>query len=48
MEFKSGPIKLSVAPRPRDAAADRATLQAIQAAIEAEDYAAAVARAGAA
>jgi type IV pilus assembly protein PilF len=45
MEFKSGPIKLSVGPRPRDAAADRAILQAIEAALDAEDYAGAVARA---
>jgi type IV pilus assembly protein PilF len=48
MEFKSGPIKLSVGPKPRDPAADRATLQAIEAALEAEDYPAAVARAEAA
>jgi type IV pilus assembly protein PilF len=48
MEFKSGPIKLSVGPRPRDAAVDRATLQAIQTALDAEDYAAAVAKAQAA
>jgi type IV pilus assembly protein PilF len=48
MEFKSGPIKISVGPRPRDAAADRVTLQAIQAALDAEDYPGAVARADAA
>jgi tetratricopeptide (TPR) repeat protein len=48
MEFKSGPIKLSVGPKPRDPAADLATLQAIEAALEAEDYAAAMARAEAA
>lgn len=48
MEFKSGPIKLSVGPKPRDPAADRATLQAIEAALEAEDYARAVGLAGAA
>src|SRR5258708_33000518 len=45
MEFKSGPIKLSVGPRPRDPAADRATLEALETALDAEDYAGAVARA---
>jgi type IV pilus assembly protein PilF len=48
MEFKSGPIKLSVGPRPRVVAADRATLQAIEQALDAEDYAGAVAGARAA
>lgn len=41
MEFKSGPIKLSVAPKPRDPEADRATLRAIEAALD-RDAAAAV------
>jgi Flp pilus assembly protein TadD len=48
MEFKSGPIKLSVGPKPRDAAADRVTLEAIQTALDAEDYEAAVGKAAAA
>src|SRR5437868_9390709 len=48
MEFKSGPIKLSVGPRPRDPAADRAALQAIETALDAEDFAGAVAKARAA
>ena len=35
MEFKSGPIKLSVGAKPRDAEADRATLKAIDARLQA-------------
>lgn len=48
MEFKSGPIKLSVGARPRDPEADRATLRAIQATLERGDVAAAVGQAEAA
>ncbi|THD64811.1 tetratricopeptide repeat protein [Phenylobacterium sp.] len=43
MEFKSGPIKFQVGARPRDAAADRAQLQAIQAKLTADDLEGAVA-----
>jgi Flp pilus assembly protein TadD len=48
MEFKSGPIKLSVGAKPRDAEADRATLRAIEAKLDADEIAAAVAMAEAA
>ena len=48
MEFKSGPIKLSVGPKPRDPQADRATLQAIDARLQAGEIEAAVAMAEAA
>jgi len=44
MEFKSGPIKIKVGapPPPRDPEADRATLRAVQAALEAEQVETAV------
>jgi tetratricopeptide (TPR) repeat protein len=42
MEFKSGPIKLSVGPPPRDPQADRAALEAIQSKLTAGDIEAAV------
>jgi tetratricopeptide (TPR) repeat protein len=48
MEFKSGPIKMSVGAKPRDAEADRATLQAIDAKLQAGDVEDAVAMAEAA
>jgi tetratricopeptide (TPR) repeat protein len=48
MEFKSGPIRLSVGAKPRDAAADRATLLAIEAKLAADELEAAVALAQAA
>src|SRR3569623_1440953 len=48
MEFKSGPIRLSVGAKPRDAAADRALLQAIVTKLEAGEIEAAVALAEAA
>jgi tetratricopeptide (TPR) repeat protein len=43
MEFKSGPIKMTIGapPAPRDAEADRATLQAVNAALEAGQFEAA-------
>ncbi|HZZ68687.1 MAG TPA: tetratricopeptide repeat protein [Phenylobacterium sp.] len=43
MEFKSGPIRLSVAPKPRDPAADQAQLLAIQGKLTAGDIEGAVA-----
>jgi tetratricopeptide (TPR) repeat protein len=43
MEFKSGPIKFQVGARPRNAAADRAQLEAIQARLAADDLEGAVA-----
>jgi tetratricopeptide (TPR) repeat protein len=48
MEFKSGPIKLSVGAKPRDPEADRATLVAVQQMLERGEVEAAVARAEAA
>jgi tetratricopeptide (TPR) repeat protein len=42
MEFKSGPIKLSVGAKPRNAEADRATLRAIEETLDRGDVAAAV------
>jgi tetratricopeptide (TPR) repeat protein len=48
MEFKSGPIKLTVGARPRDADADRATLESIDAKLQAGEVEAAVAMAEAA
>lgn len=48
MEFKSGPIKLSVGAKPRDPEADRATLRAIEAKLDADEIEAAVAMADAA
>jgi tetratricopeptide (TPR) repeat protein len=48
MEFKSGPIKLSVGAKPRDAEADRATLKAIDTRLQAGEVEAAVAMAEAA
>jgi tetratricopeptide (TPR) repeat protein len=48
VEFKSGPIRLSVPPKPRDAEADRAQLQAIEQKLAAGDIEAAVAGADAA
>ncbi|HEX3889057.1 MAG TPA: tetratricopeptide repeat protein [Phenylobacterium sp.] len=43
MEFKSGPIRLSVAPKPRDPAADQAQVLAIQGKLTAGDIEGAVA-----
>ena len=43
VEFKSGPIRLSVPPKPRDAQADRAQLQAIEQKLAAGDIEAAAA-----
>jgi len=48
VEFKSGPIRLSVPPKPRDAEADRAQLQAIEQKLNAGEIEAAVALAEAA
>jgi tetratricopeptide (TPR) repeat protein len=48
MEFKSGPIRLSVGAKPRDPAADRAQVQAIEAKLDEDDIEAAVALAQAA
>lgn len=48
MEFKSGPIRLSVGAKPRDPAADRATLQAIEAKLQADEVEAAITMAEAA
>lgn len=48
VEFKSGPIRLSVPPKPRDMAADRAQLEAIQQRLAADEIEAAVALAEAA
>jgi len=48
MEFKSGPIRLSVGPKPRDHEADRARLAAIQQKLGAGDISEAVALAEAA
>jgi tetratricopeptide (TPR) repeat protein len=48
MEFKSGPIKLSVGARPRDPEADAATLRAVEAALDRGEVEAAVALAEAA
>lgn len=42
MEFKSGPIKLSVGAKPRSPEADRVTLNAIEARLQADDIEAAV------
>jgi tetratricopeptide (TPR) repeat protein len=43
MEFKSGPIQIKIGPKPRDKEADRATLNAIQAKLTADDLEGAVA-----
>jgi tetratricopeptide (TPR) repeat protein len=48
VEFKSGPIRLSQGPKPRDAEADRAQLQAIEQTLAAGDVEAAVTLADAA